>query len=510
MKKYRWLWGTMVFWLAASSLCSSGCKEDEKETGDPTVDSGLKDGGSDTDSDTDTGLPDPVVCEDTIASIYEDPGELPENKGAVIRCAVDEALSKEAIQAFLDAEPYKGKPATSGAEVFRILYRTERGNGAPGYGAAAVYVPDNPRADKLPMIVVSHGSRGQAPQCAPSMVHPDAEYINDDQQRMIYTMVGFGFPVIAPDLAGYANYGAQGNPPSAYASAPDVGRSTLDSARALRQVIPGMLNDKIVLTGHSQGGHSALASLALSESYGAGGTIAAVVTFSALWFSQATWGAFFMLADDYPLEKSPTQNAVSIWYNYTQAELFDGPGEGVKLFKENVREGIKTFVDTRCWGPPYEELNKLGTTAKDLFTDEFMNAVKGPAAFGGSCAADDPPDSLCNRWTPRYLGDRPHIEGAAAQIPNLVIYGGKDDVIDPGRFQCVLERLKKDNINLSYCYDPEGTHGEMPSQLGDYAADWVAHQTMGTPLEATCPSYEINLVDAENNPIKCTVPPPNI
>ncbi len=37
------------------------------------------------------------------------------------------------------------------------------------------------------------------------------------------TLVAAGFAVIAPDLAGYANFGAAGNPPSAYASAADVG-----------------------------------------------------------------------------------------------------------------------------------------------------------------------------------------------------------------------------------------------------------------------------------------------
>ena len=70
------------------------------------------------------------------------------------------------------------------------------------------------------------------------------------------------YAVLAPDLAGYANFGAAGNPPSAYDDALDVGRSTVDGVRALRNVIPHSLTAQVVLTGHSQGGYTAMAGLA--------------------------------------------------------------------------------------------------------------------------------------------------------------------------------------------------------------------------------------------------------
>jgi hypothetical protein len=45
-------------------------------------------------------------------------------------------------------------------------------------------------------------------------------------------LAGLGYVVLTPDLAGYANFGAPGNPPSAYGDTQDVGKSTLDGARA--------------------------------------------------------------------------------------------------------------------------------------------------------------------------------------------------------------------------------------------------------------------------------------
>ena len=42
--------------------------------------------------------------------------------------------------------------------------------------------------------------------------------------HMTLPLVGSGLPVIAPDWAGYANYGAPNNPPSAYANSVDVAK----------------------------------------------------------------------------------------------------------------------------------------------------------------------------------------------------------------------------------------------------------------------------------------------
>ena len=252
---------------------------------------------------------------------------------------------------------------------------------------------------------------------------------HDDAYRLAYTLVGNGYAVIVPDLAGYANFGAANNPPSAYAQAADVGRSTLDGSRALKQLYP-QLEDKTVLVGHSQGGHSALSALALGESYGAQGTIAGVAVYAPLWLSQRTWGSVLEpgIANDrdYTIEKLAGPSAIPVWYHYTQAELLDGPGEGIKLFKAEKQAAVKQFIDGACWGE-YKLLSDNATFAYELFVDSFPTTIGYPAAGLGQCNGD----ATCEKWVARYKADRPNLTGAAATTPILLMYGGADTTITP-------------------------------------------------------------------------------
>ncbi len=449
------------------------------------------------------------ACADSVESVYAAPGELPADKGALIRCAADGTLSQDEIKEELKAAGSTGNLVFSSARVYRVLYRTERGNGEPGYSAALVYLPDAPPAEKLPLVVASHGSRGQAGKCAPSMDDPAAESVRDDYIRQVYPLVGFGFPVIVPDLAGYSNFGAEGNPPSAYASAADVSRSTLDGTRALRKLVPSRLTQDIVLTGHSQGGHTALSALAGADSYGADGTIKAVVAHAPLWLSQRSWGAVFILADSYPIKTVPSVNAVTIWYHYTHAELLDGPGTGLDMFAADKKDAIKQFVENDCWAGNYPSLEALGTTLLDIFDPAFYMAVMASAGAGAECPAAEPGKSICEKWMKRYIEDRPHLTGDAAKVPMLVVYGGKDTTIPPDRFQCALDRLVQDGIPMTQCFDPNAGHGEVVATQADYVVSWLAAQTLGIDIPVTCPKDEIKLLDNKGNPVKCPSIPPN-
>ena len=351
---------------------------------------GAMDGGMDLAEPT--GPPIEVACTDTIDSIYADPGTLPTDKGAIIRCAKDKYLSAAQLNTMLSADvPFTAKPVTNGAHAYRVLYRTERGTVPPtaGYSSALVLLPDTPRAAKVPVVVASHGSRGQCPACAASKADPIDEGVRADFERQVYTLVGYGYAVIVPDLAGYANYGATGNPPSAYDSADDVGKSTLDGARALRKLVPSILNDKVVLVGHSQGGFTALAATALSDSYGAGGTLAAVATYAPIWLTQRSYGAIPRLPTAFPFMGSEGANAISIWYHYTHGELLDGPGHGGDVFLPAKRAAIKDFVDKAGWysgNPPWAPLYALGANAADVYDPAFTTAIGDYAAgFNADC-----------------------------------------------------------------------------------------------------------------------------
>ena len=428
-----------------------------------------------------------VACTDKDDDIYADPGALPADKGAIIKCAKDNDLTAAEIMA--GTPDYKGKPFTSGAHVYRVLYRTERGDAAnsPGTSSALVYIPTVPRATPSPVVVVSHATRGQAPGCAASKL---AELYQAGP------FVGAGYAVIAPDLAGYANYGGTGNAPSAFAQAADVGKSTLDGAKALRKMFSTSVSDKIIIAGHSQGGGTALAALAISTSYEVGGTLAGVVAFTPNWVSQASWGALPLLASEYTFKDAVTINTAAISYIYTHGELLDGAGHGGDVFKPEKRAAVKNFVDTVCLDQAGPALAALGTDITDIYDTAFSISVKTPAGLGTGCG-----DAVCTKWLERFAADRPHISGAAAQVPILLSYGGKDATIVPDRMTCVTDRLDTDKANYKTCFMPEADHTSIVNTGTDYAADWIAARTLGAPEPAPCPGTYVKT--------KCATPPPN-
>jgi pimeloyl-ACP methyl ester carboxylesterase len=475
-----------------------------------------------------------VPCNDAVADIYKDPGTLPADKGAIIKCAKDsdismadlEAAAKKGDPASVDtayalggpATPgYSGKPFTSGAHVYRVLYRTERGdtNNTAGYASALVFIPDTPRAPKSPLVIASHGSRGQAGKCAPSEHDPAASGVDGDFIRQVYPLVGSGYAVIAPDLAGYVNYGGANNPPSAYGDVADVGKSSLDGARAMKKLVGDSLLDKVVLVGHSQGGGTALGAFALYPTYAPELTIAAVAVYTPLWVSLRATGALLIKPSDYTSDKSAFPK-VALWYYYTHGELIDGPGHGVDVFASTKRTAVKAFVDTDCW----EGKDVLGlgngdggspVAANDFLDPTFINDIKYVAAGigGGTCATTSDP-ARCQKWMDRFVADWPHFMGAALQVPVLSLYGGQDTTITPDIAACVFGRYKADTLNYKVCFDPAASHSGIVSLQSSYVNDWIAARTLGAAEPAACPSDESALKDDAGAPVPCNpLVPPN-
>lgn len=458
---------------------------------------------------TDTQSPDPtplaVKCDDGTEAIYAAPGDLPAEKGAIVKCSRDRSFTKAELEALARANTYAydGKPFVSGARVYRVTYATERGTvpATVGYTSALVLVPDAPVAG-APAIVAAHGTAGQAPGCTPSKVYALDSKANP-YFSMAYPLVGAGYPVIVPDYAGYANYGAANNPPSGYAAADDVGKSVLDGVRALRKLVPTLASaDKAIVVGHSQGGHSALSALAISESYGV--PLTGVATYAPLWFNQATWGALLYVANDYPLATNEFPAAVGVWYHYSHAELLDGPGHGVDPFAADKRAAIKDFFDKSC--EPGGKLSALGTTAKDLYDPAFTQAVALPSALGAGCGDTD---ELCKKWKARYAASRPKLTGKAAKTPLLVLYGDKDTTIPPDRAMCAFDRLKSDGAAYQVCLTREQTHSGIVGARAGYVNDWIANVALGQAAPAPCAESETALKTDKGEAVTCANPPPN-
>jgi pimeloyl-ACP methyl ester carboxylesterase len=455
-----------------------------------------------------------IACADSLDAVYGDPGPLPGTHGAILKCAKDRDLPVDQVQSMLAADGFSSRAVTNGVHAYRVLYETERGTvpATPGISSALVLLPDTPRAAQLPVVVASHGSRGQCAACAASKEDPIAADVNPDFERQVYALAGYGFAVIAPDLAGYANFGAAGNPPSAYGSADDTGKSTLDGARALRKLVPSLVTDQVVLVGHSQGGNSALAAAALYDQYGADGKLAAVALFSPLWITQRTWGALTALPMLFPFKGNEGANAVSIWYHYIHGELLDGPGHGGDVFLASKRDAVRAFVESASWGggtPAWAPLYALGSTTADIFDPAFTSVVGQFGAAEADCPASGDAGALCQKWKARYAADRPHLSAATAHVPELIVWGQKDTTIGATRITCAIDRLKTDGASPTLCIDPNADHSGVVGTKADYVADWIASQTLGAPAPDACALHaETDILDG-NQPATCAAVPPN-
>lgn len=476
--------------LSAGAACLAGAACSSSSEAEATP-------GTDASTTPDAALA--VGCADAIDAVYGDPGPLTGDLGSVLKCAPDKVWSLAELEAYAraNAYAYDGKPFTSGARSYRVTYKTERGNvpATPGYTSALVFIPDTPAAN-APAVVAAHGTAGQAPKCTPSKhVFAGKE---DAYAAMVLPLVGVGYPVIVPDYAGYANYGAADNPPSGYAASADVGKSTLDGLRALRKLVPGLTSDKSIVIGHSQGGHSALSALAISEAYGV--SITGVVTYSPLWFNQATWGALLAESSKYPVATTSFPVAVGIWYHYSHGELLDGPGHGVDVFAADKRAAIKEFFDTSCTDEP---VKTLGAFPADLYDPAFTGSIKLAAALGSPCG-----NETCEKWKARYAADRPHLEGKAKTVPQLVLYGSADTTIPPERAMCGFSRLASDGAAAKICVVPDQSHSGIVGARSAYVNDWIASVAQGAAAPAACALNETSL-QANGAQVECATPPPN-
>jgi pimeloyl-ACP methyl ester carboxylesterase len=495
---------TSLAWCLTSAVV--GCSDGDGGGSSAPVDAGA-DGVVSDGNGADADGPDPslaIACADGEAAIYGDPGALPAENGAILRCATGDRISRADLESKARANGYDGK-IVSGARSYRVLYRTERGGPSKlaGYSSAMVYLPDARVTPKAPMVIGGRGSRGQGPKCTPSKFTPEGEYVRSDFENLAFPFVGAGYPVIVPDSAGYANYGAKDNPPSVYAGWDDVGKSMLDAGRAMRKLVPSVLNDDVVLAGLSQGGHTVLSTLALWPTYGTAGTIKAVVAAAPLWLPQRSWGALFLLEDSYLFASAPAAPMVSLWYHYSHAELLDGPGKGLELFKPEKRDGVKKLFDDACWSAKYPQLEALGTKMSDIFDPTFADAITSTAAAGTPCPGDEPKKSLCEKWLARYLADRPKFEGKARDVPVLFMYGLNDTTIPGDRVTCARDTLKASGAKMEWCVDETAEHGGKNGILakrGQYAVDWIANKTLGLPAPAACPKTESD-IKASCNPI---------
>lgn len=153
-------------------------------------------------------------------------------------------------------EPITGS-SVEGGTAERIIYRTQKADGTPTFSSAMVFVPNTPSDGPRQVVAWAHGTLGMGDQCAPSRtVDPVAKI------SWINSMLSKGWVVVATDYAGLGTPGTE-----AYLIGQAEAHDVLNSVRAVRNIASAQAGNRFAVWGHSQGGHSALFTAYLVNSY---------------------------------------------------------------------------------------------------------------------------------------------------------------------------------------------------------------------------------------------------
>jgi pimeloyl-ACP methyl ester carboxylesterase len=259
---------------------------------------------------------------------------------------------------------------------------------------------------------------------------------------------------------------------------------------------------KVVLVGHSIGGHAALSAHAFAKSYGLEGELVGVATFAPFWVSALAWGAVLYPGAGITVASAAGLLQFQLDYFYAHGELLDGPGHGLDLIKPEKRELARQMLEHDCLDEFSANLPNLGAAPADYFTQEAIDTL-GLCGASGDCAAAE----AVSPWPARFRADRPPVD--ANGPPILMWFGGQDALITPGYARCGYDKLARDvaspgTTQLTMCFDPDAIHSRVPIRDVAWVNDWIAARVGGGP-EPTCTPP----LPPEQGGAQCTQLPPN-
>ncbi|MBV8155789.1 MAG: alpha/beta hydrolase [Candidatus Eremiobacteraeota bacterium] len=147
-------------------------------------------------------------------------------------------------------------------KVYAIVYSTVGVKGEPANASAAFFVPQTPCKGPFPLVGYAHGTNPVREQLITQPSTASATWTAPDQDPIVVAAVfaAHGYAVAATD---YLGLGLSTYPYHPYLHADSEATAVVDSLRAARLAAGKLhvpLSGKVFLTGHSQGGQSAVAS----------------------------------------------------------------------------------------------------------------------------------------------------------------------------------------------------------------------------------------------------------
>ena len=492
--------GEFIGWFAAASSLVVGCGDSGGLSGSngavgPVADSGANvgvdsgappqaiDSGTSGDAAVDAGTPRAdipgVACSDPIADVYVTPASLPPltsaARGDVVRCAMDSTLSVSDVQTAVTGAGDTGVTADSGVSIYRVAFRTTRGNGDAGISSARVYLPSAPLALPLPVITIGHATTGMGGANVPSQ---DPSSLKD----LALPWAARGYAVIAPDYAGLGTAGVQG-----YVDNHDTGFSMLDGARALRKFLsPGAFSSKVLMAGHSQGGGGVLSAQALAKTYGCDGDLIGAIVFAPEWASRLDSfgyvGEINAQPSDLTISTGITNNVVAAYREYAYFNNYVGAAHATDAFPAAQASTEASMLLSLAQVPFGGYLQGIDPHIVDQFDPTFRASLS--ACMSGASTGCDARESAYLSFLQQNILT---ADPTGAKV--LFVQGLLDEVMTaPQEGACNVQKLKSDGLTPQLCVDYQATHTNVTPRNIDFAIGWAQALLGGTTLP-TCSSF---------------------
>ena len=355
------------------------------------------------------------------ASFYQVPDPLPPGRpGALIR-----------------ATPIAGLPVLPDSRAWAVLYHSRDFDGRDVAVSGVVVAPPGAAPpDGRPVVVWGHGSVGLADRCAPShfgVMGAFGPWLGGLlQQNLVVAATdyqGLGTPGPARSLIGLS-----------------AGRAVLDAARAARGLDAAGAGGRVVLNGHSEGGHAVLWAAELARAY------------------------------------APELQVLGV------AATAPGAALATTLKLSRFRPAAVTsgaMLIVAAWGDAYrvppDVLTPDGRRALDRVRttclQELASDPATPVVRPGDLLTTPPWPALLARNTPGQ---------AATPAPVLIAQGTDDQVVVPAATGALVQRLchAGDTVELR-SYRGAG-HFDLPEAAGTDVAAWTGDRLAGRPARSTC------------------------
>ncbi len=332
-----------------------------------------------------------------------------------------------------------------------VLYHTTSVNGVDTAVSGTVSIPKgDPPKGGWPVISWTHGTTGNAPQCAPSR-YPR----QNTEQASLDVWLADGYAVVQTD---YEGNGTPGIHP--YFIAEASARDASDMVRAARQLDP-QIGTRWVVLGHSEGGTASLGTAAFAQAWTPELQLLGSIAY-------APGSHMFSYLHDMQKATEPLGNDAFFFLMVQAAASVDPAIDLKKIFYPVFTDRLPQLQKRCIW-----ELDR-----------DFSWQMIIPAQLFRL-------DADTSEIARVFLANEPG--GFSIHVPVYVMQGLTDQMVAPSMSEQLAGALCHGGANVSYATFANVDHFGVMKKAQPLAAPWIADLFAGRPVPSRCSEPPVRL-----------------